>query len=122
MRSSDLFDDAGPEPAPVPLVLHQDDHAVVYLRAAQDIVTAPALAAVFDAEIATGSGDLVVDLHDVTFIDAATVGALFHGKILLADTGRQLHLRGARRLVRRVIETCGLGSLLDASRSSSRGG
>ena len=84
----------------------------VRLAGELDIVTAARLR---DVLVSLPGPAIVVDLSDLEFIDAAGLSAL-----VLAirhhegngEPGRQLAVRGAHGLVRRVIEVGGLSGLL----------
>jgi anti-sigma B factor antagonist len=62
------------------------------------------------------SGDsVVVDLSRLSFIDAAGISALLHGRHHVEASGRRCTLRGARGLVRRVFDLAGLDHLIEES-------
>lgn len=69
------------------------------------------------------SGPVVLDLRDLTFIDARgvslVVGALREGLDHRMDDRRQLTVRGARGLVRRVFALCGVEALLDSAEGTA---
>lgn len=56
---------------------------------------------------------LVVDLSRLAFMDAAGLSALLLVRRQLEQTGRRLHLLGARGAVRRVFDLSGLGHLVE---------
>lgn len=56
---------------------------------------------------------LVVDLSHLAFMDAAGLSALLLVRRQLEQTGRRLHLLGARGAVRRVFDLSGLGHLVE---------
>lgn len=59
------------------------------------------------------SGPVVrVDLSEVTLIDASSVGALVCAKQEIEAQGHQLSVTGARGMVRRVLDLCGLSCLV----------
>jgi anti-anti-sigma factor len=66
-----------------------------------------------------GRGDIALDLDDVTFIDAAGVGAVVEVEDAQIERGTELHVWSANAFVRRVFALCGLSSLLERSRRSS---
>jgi anti-anti-sigma factor len=63
--------------------------------------------------IAANHDDLTVDLSEVTFIDAGTIGALISGRNRLHGQSRSLRLRSPSGSARRVLEACGLTGLID---------
>ncbi|HUQ40844.1 MAG TPA: STAS domain-containing protein [Acidimicrobiales bacterium] len=95
-----------------PRVSREAGCVVVWLEGEQDAASRPALCEVLVEVLATDDADLVVDLGDVTFIDASTVGALLRGRSLLIDHGRWLTLRRPSAPVARVLELCGLQDLV----------
>jgi anti-sigma B factor antagonist len=63
---------------------------------------------------ATAASKVVVDLSDLTFVDAAGVQTLLVAKRAISGRGRSVELRGAQGVVRRVFELCDLdGELAD---------
>jgi anti-anti-sigma factor len=66
-----------------------------------------------------GRGDIALDLDDVTFIDAAGVGAVVEVEDAQIERGTALHVWSANAFVRRVFSLCGLSALLERSRRSS---
>lgn len=65
-----------------------------------------------------GRGDIGLDLDEVTFIDAAGVGAVVEVEDAQAERGTALHVWSANSFVRRVFALCGLSGLLNRSRRS----
>ncbi|GGQ59824.1 hypothetical protein GCM10010166_31760 [Couchioplanes caeruleus subsp. azureus] len=59
-----------------------------------------------------GVRHVVLDLAAVTFLDAAGVAALVTAALLAADGGVRLKTRGARGIVRLVLEVTGVGDWL----------
>ena len=55
-----------------------------------------------------GSGDGVLDLTDLTFMDSSGIHACFRISLELAETGARLVLCNPQRMVQRVIEIAGL--------------
>lgn len=85
---------------------------VLFLSGELDAFSAGQLRARLDDLTRNRAGDLVVDLADVTFIDAAGVAAL-------VNTDAQLHANGARlvvtsptKLTARVLRAAGASDLL----------
>ena len=99
---------------PVPHISREAGHTVVWLQGEQDAASVRGLCHVLAAESASSDADIIVDLTDVTFIDAATVGALLRGRNFLRSRSRELTLRSPPRCARRVLDVCGLNDLLQA--------
>ncbi len=59
------------------------DHSVVWLRGAHDASTVVALCMTIARAIAVDDTELVVDLSEVTFMDAATVGVMIRAEAFL---------------------------------------
>jgi anti-sigma B factor antagonist len=89
------------------------DRTVVWLGGEHDLLTVASLSATMARAIALDEADLVLDLSDVDFMGAATVGVIVRGRTLLRLRSRSLALRSPSRSARRVIELCGLAALLE---------
>ena len=74
------------------------------------------MAAAIGARVALGRDDLVIDLSDVTFMDASTVRVLAHARTVLRHHNRALVLRDPSSCARRLIELCGLTDLVEQQR------
>lgn len=103
-----LRDERGTRP---PRVSQEAGRTVIWLEGEQDSVTVSVLRTLLAGAAAGNDGDVVVDLGQVTFIDASIVGALVRGQNLLRPAGRELVLREPPPFIGRVIEICGLGLL-----------
>jgi anti-anti-sigma factor len=86
---------------------------VVSLRGEQDMSTAPYVAEALSAASAAGDGDVVVDLSDVQFMDAAIITVLARRGHDLRSIGRALMLRSPSRFARRLLDLCDLVGLID---------
>src|SRR5665213_4418132 len=78
------------------------DNAVVWLRGEHDISTLPALREILLRAIGHDDADLTLDLSEVTFIDAATVGTIVRTREFLRFWSRSLTLRSPSRFARRL--------------------
>ena len=95
-------------------ILHAEaTRTVVTLCGEADLSTRPALADVLSRVIATGSGDVVVDLAAVTLIDTATGRSFAIGQRLLDRTGRTLTFRSPSRMAVQVLDLFGLTELIE---------
>ena len=97
------------------------DHSVVWVRGAQDSSTVVALCMTVARAIALDDADLVIDLSEVTFMDAATVEVMVRAEAFLRDRSRSLTLRSPSSHAWRVLGVAGLAELVDARpRTASR--
>ena len=95
-----------------PHVLRGDARTIVWLHGDQDLATEPALALVLSGEVMTGHADIVVDLRDVTFIDASILATLVGTRDRLHDGDRSLSVRSSPPCASRLFEVCGLTDLV----------
>jgi anti-anti-sigma factor len=85
----------------------------VWLRGEHDDSTVAALSETMARAIARDDADLVVDLSEVQFMGAATVGVIVRARELLGLRSRTLALRNPSRCARRILDLCGQADLLD---------
>ena len=95
------------------LVRRDAARTVVWLRGEHDVSTVAALSETMARAIAHDGADLVVDLSEVQFMGAATVGVIVRARELLRLRSRSLVLRSPSRCARRVLDLCGQSYLLD---------
>jgi anti-anti-sigma factor len=88
-----------------------DARMLVRLRGALDIVTAPLLA----ATLSEANSEIVVDLSDLTFLDASGLGALASASARAEQHGNHLVVVNPDPLMQRMFELTGLDYLLSAS-------
>jgi hypothetical protein len=69
--------------------------------------------------IARDNADVVVDMSDVQFMGAATVGVLIRARELLRTRSRSLVVRSPSWCARRVLELCGDTGLLDRAEAAA---
>lgn len=86
---------------------------VVWLRGEHDLSTVPVVSEAMAWVIAVDGSDVVVDLSEVQFMGAATLGVLVGARELLRVRSRSLVVRSPSRCARRVLELCGDTGLLD---------
>jgi anti-anti-sigma factor len=89
------------------------DRTVVWLRGEHDLSTVEALSETMARAIALDDADVVVDLSEVHFMSAATVGVIIRAREFLRLESRSLALRSPSKCAGRVIDLCGLGDLFD---------
>jgi anti-sigma B factor antagonist len=80
-------------------------------RGEVDLATMAAFEQALEGGIGTGR-DLVIDLSDLTFIDAAGLRALAAAAHRVTRDGRRLHLVGPQRNLGRLLRLVGLGDLI----------
>jgi anti-anti-sigma factor len=76
-----------------------------------DLQTASALRDSLTEAAGAGSGDVVVDLEGVGFLDSTGLNALLGARAGLASDGRQLRVERASTRVMRVFEVAGVADL-----------
>ena len=87
------------------------------LHGEHDLSTAVALAETVACAIADDDeADLVLDLSDVSFMDASTITVILRARTYLGDRHRALQLRDPSRSSRRLLELCELEDLIRISR------
>jgi anti-sigma B factor antagonist len=99
----------------VPVVQAEGTRTVVALPGETDVTARPALCDVFSRVIASGTGDVVIDLTGSTFIDTASVRVFATARQLLDRQGRNLTFRAPSRLAVRVLDLFGLTGLVESS-------
>jgi anti-anti-sigma factor len=95
-------------------------HSVVWVRGEHDISTTSALSDTIARAIALDEPDVLIDLSEVHFMSAATVGVIIGAREVLRRQSRTLTLRAPSGCVRRVFEVCGLSGLFQAAQSDQR--
>ena len=86
--------------------------AVVWLRGDHDLSTTVSLAVAIARAARRERADLLVDLGEVTFMDASTVGVLVGSRNRLRGRGQSLHVRAPSPPARRILDLCGLADLV----------
>ena len=86
----------------------------VFLSGEHDLSTTPALRHVMAEAIATNDADVVVDLSDVEFMGATTVGVIVRARAFLRQHSRKLTVCALSRQARHVLEVCDLLDILEA--------
>jgi anti-anti-sigma factor len=89
------------------------DGGVVWLRGGHDTSTVVALCTIMARAIGFDHANLVIDLSEVTFMDAATVGVITRAEGFLRDRSRSLTLRSPSPPARHVLALSGLADLVD---------
>lgn len=84
------------------------DRTVVYLRGELDASNAPIVSAAMACAMSLDDSDVVIDLSDVTFLDASTIGAISTARDFLAGQSRSVSLRAPSPSARRLLDVSGL--------------
>jgi anti-anti-sigma factor len=84
---------------------------VVWLWGEQDLATLAALSDTLARAVTSDDADVVVDLSDVLFMDAATLGTIVAARNQLRSQSRNLTLRAPSSSADRVLRLCGLTDL-----------
>ena len=90
------------------------DHAgrtVYSLRGEHDASTAVALSSDLARVMTANEADVVLDLSEVSFMGASTVGIIVKAREFLAQQNRRLTVQLPTPCARRVLEICGLADL-----------
>lgn len=95
------------------------DDTVVWLRGEHDISTVDDVSESLALAIERDEADVVLDLREATFINAAIIGAIMQAKARLAHQSRALTLRAPAPGVWRILVLCGLTGLVASSPAAS---
>jgi anti-anti-sigma factor len=101
-----------PGRAPAPGAGFEADPIVVWLTGEHDISTDGALSQVLARAIALGATALVIDMSELGFMGASTLGTIVRARELLRRRSGTLTVRSAPPFARRIIDICGLNDLL----------
>jgi anti-sigma B factor antagonist len=93
-------------------VVGDERFTVVWVGGEHDVSTKVALAAVLARAAELDTGDVLVDLSGVTFMDASIVGTLVGARNRLASLARSLDIRAPSRAAQHVLEVCGVTHLV----------
>jgi anti-anti-sigma factor len=95
---------------------------VVWLNGEHDISTDGALARTLAHAIALDATTLIIDLSEVEFMGASTLGIILRARDYLQRRSGSLAVRSASPMARRMIDICGLASLLGLGPSVEKAG
>jgi anti-anti-sigma factor len=95
-------------------ISYGDDCALARIGGELDIATAPDARAFLLTVLAGGNVSLVVDLADLTFIDATGINVLVRASRRAQENGGWLRLAGASLQLRRILRILHLTALLPA--------
>jgi anti-anti-sigma factor len=88
------------------------ERAVLGVRGDLDLLSAPILDSFFDAVITSGCDSVVLNLAELTFIDAAGLGVTARAAGRLVASGGQLVIRSASPAVARILDITSLSGLI----------
>jgi anti-anti-sigma factor len=83
-----------------------------FLRGEIDVASSSQLRTDLDELVRAGSGDLVLDCTDLTFIDSSGVAAIMFTQIALQARGSELQIVNIDGVPARVLEILGLSEAL----------
>ena len=86
---------------------------VVRISGEHDAGNSAILRSAIDQAISIDGRDVVLDLADLEFMDASTVGAIVFARERLHTDQRRLTVRGAPRCARLVLHVCVEGQLIE---------
>jgi anti-sigma B factor antagonist len=90
-------------------VVDVNEEHVVSLHGQLDLANADE---VRDALIGIAGSRVVVDLSDLRFLDSSGIAALLAARDKVLESGHEFEVRGAKGIVRRVLDVTGLSFLL----------
>jgi anti-anti-sigma factor len=96
-------------------VTYVPDRVTLLVRGEIDVFTAPVLAAVVGALVEGGRLDVILDLSELTFMDAAGMRVIVHASNQLGAAGRTLTVQSPSAIIRRTLEITGVDALIEAS-------
>ena len=105
----------GPHPAPlfIDVTCPDADTMVVTPVGEADLCTVPDLRQTLDEVTAGGRSHVIVDLDNLTFIDASTLGVLAEARARFSATGGTFQVRCRTDHGRRMLSITGLEDMLD---------
>lgn len=94
-------------------VVREEHETLVAVAGELDVFTIVQLAERLSCLTDAGSGNVVLDLTDLTFIDAAGLATIVNVRRQLRDADRRLVVRNPSPPVRSVLQVTGLSDILD---------
>jgi len=88
------------------------DRTVLHLRGEFDLVTAPQILGSVEEHLAAPTGELVMDLRGLSFIDSSGLSALIRMNQRLAGAGRGFSIVPPPHNVAKVFQITGLDQVL----------
>jgi len=93
-------------------IVQVDGHVKVRVTGDIDLATAPELRQRLDFVLAAGTGDVDLDLSEVTFLDSTGLVAMLDVRRALHDNRQRLRVRSPSKRVLRVFELSGVLDLM----------
>lgn len=87
-------------------------YTVIWVRGEHDMATRVPLLAAIAGAAQRDDADLLLDLSEVTFMDASTIGVIVASRNRLRSHSQSLEVRAPSPPARRVLELCGLAHLV----------
>jgi len=81
---------------------------IVEVAGEVDVATVSMLAKALDDAVRSGSGDILLDAQQLTYIDSAGIRTLLSTQRALAESNRRFALIGCHGVFRRILETASL--------------
>jgi anti-anti-sigma factor len=100
------------------VVREEGTRSVVVLRGEADFSTTRVPSDVLSWVVAWRTGDVVVDLGGLEFVDTATVRVLAEGQQLLEHHGRTMTFRSPSKVAARVLNVFGLTDSIETREST----
>ena len=94
------------------VVATADGQAEVHLKGDLDIATAPLLREGLLGVLADGSGDVTLEMSELSFIDSTGLSVLVGAFKRAQENGRHMMLRSPRPAARKVLEISGLDTVI----------
>ena len=102
-------------------IVQVDGHTKVRMTGDIDLATAPELPQRLDPVLVAGTGDVDLDLSEVTFLDSRGLVALLAARRALHDKDHRLRVLNPSKPVLRVFELSGVLDLMMDERQSPGG-
>ena len=104
-------------------IVQVDGHSNVRVTGEIDLATAAELRQHLNSVVAAGTGDIDLDLSDVTFLDSSGLVVLLAARQVLHDAHHRLTVRNPSKRVLRVFELSGvLDAMMDGRQPTGDSG
>jgi len=104
---------AGADDTLIGQIVHEGTQIIVVLRGEADFSATLALSDILARGVSAGSGDVVIDLGGLDFIDTGAMRVLVAAKQRLQRLGRKLTLRSPSSVATRVLDVFGLATMVE---------
>ncbi len=96
------------------LIVNGDAHTRVVLEGELDLASAPALREQLDAVVEAGTGNVEIDMADVTFCDSSALSELLVAARRLEENGRRLQVVNPSEFCAHLLQLSGLTDVFGA--------